>query len=129
MNRQVNTVPDLWKEWTQGLGPGQPSIRQLEAEYGPSWRTSSSAANFFSRRLRIINEIQRMVEQEGLTEEEAVWKLEARRERGVSVSVPGSGGEGSSGGGGGSALTGIGGTVQVGMSLHRLSEILRKKQL
>ncbi|GJJ72547.1 hypothetical protein EMPS_04905 [Entomortierella parvispora] len=136
MNRQVNTVPELWKEWTVGLGPGQPSIRQLEAEYGPSWRTSSSAANFFSRRLRIINEIQRMVEQEGLTEEEAVWKLEARREQGVSVSVPGSGGQeeggGSNGNGSSSGPAGAGvsgGTVQVGMSLHRLSEILRKKQL
>ncbi|KAK3829630.1 MAG: transcriptional activator of glycolytic enzymes-domain-containing protein, partial [Linnemannia gamsii] len=79
MNRQVNTVPELWKEWTVGLGTGNPSIRQLEAQYGPSWRTSSSAANFFSRRLRIIHEIQRMVDYEGLTEEEAVNRLEARR--------------------------------------------------
>ncbi|KAI9235726.1 MAG: transcriptional activator of glycolytic enzymes-domain-containing protein, partial [Podila humilis] len=85
MNRQVNTVPELWKEWTVGLGPGNPSIRQLEAQYGPSWRTTSSAANFFSRRLRIINEIQRMIDFEGMSEEEAVNRLEMRREQGVAA--------------------------------------------
>lgn len=120
MNRQVNTVPELWKEWTVGLGGG-PSIRQLEAQYGPSWRTSSSAANFFSRRLRIIHEIQRVIDYEGLTEEEAVKRLEARREQGVVV--PGTEGH--------SAITLSSDTAGggTGMSLHRLSEILRKKQL
>jgi hypothetical protein len=117
MNRQVNTVPELWKEWTVGLGPGNPSIRELERQYGPSWRTSSSAANFFSRRLRIINEIQRMIDVEGLSEDEAVNRLEARREQGVVV--PGT--EGVTGPDGQPAHTG-------GISLHRLSEILRKKQ-
>ncbi|KAI7821220.1 transcriptional activator of glycolytic enzymes-domain-containing protein [Gamsiella multidivaricata] len=120
MNRQVNTVPELWKEWTVGLGSGNPSIRQLEAQFGPSWRTSSSAANFFSRRLRIINEIQRMIDFEGLSEDEAVNKLEARREQGVVV--PGT--EGVIGPDGQPAQQTTG-----GMSLHRLSEILRKKQL
>ncbi|KFH67149.1 hypothetical protein MVEG_07672 [Podila verticillata NRRL 6337] len=116
MNRQVNTVPELWKEWTVGLGPGNPSIRQLEAQYGPSWRTTSSAANFFSRRLRIINEIQRMIDFEGMSEEEAVNRLEMRREQGVAALNPD-----------GSVDNSV--VIQGGMSLHRLSEILRKKQL
>ncbi len=65
-----------------------------------------------------------MIDFEGLSEEEAVNRLEARREQGVVI--PGTeGSDASSNGAGG--VPGQSGTG--GMSLHRLSEILRKKQL
>lgn len=65
-----------------------------------------------------------MIDFEGLSEEEAVNRLEARREQGVVI--PGTDGSdaSSNGAGGGPGQPGTG-----GMSLHRLSEILRKKQL
>jgi len=47
LSRAVNSVPDLWREWTQGLS-GQPSIQSLEDQYGVSWRKSQKEKTFFS---------------------------------------------------------------------------------
>lgn len=57
-----------------------------------------------------------MIDFEGMSEEEAVNRLEIRREQGVATLNPD-----------GSVDNSV--VIQGGMSLHRLSEILRKKQL
>src|SRR5271154_5727950 len=37
LSRTVRTVPQLWREWTVGLG-GNSSVQGLEDLYGPCWR-------------------------------------------------------------------------------------------
>lgn len=56
LSRTIATVPDLWREWTAGLGSG-PSVQSLEDTYGAAWRPSQDERVFFSRRKVIINEI------------------------------------------------------------------------
>ncbi|EDN08635.1 predicted protein [Histoplasma mississippiense (nom. inval.)] len=56
LSRTIQSVPDLWREWTTGLGGG-PSVQSLE-DQGGSWRKSSSKEQMmFCRRKIIINEI------------------------------------------------------------------------
>jgi hypothetical protein len=55
LSRQVATVPDLWREWTIGLG-GLPSVAALDAAYGSRWR-SPSERQYNSMRKVIIDEI------------------------------------------------------------------------
>ncbi len=43
MSRTIQTIPELWREWTVGLA-GQPLIEQLDALYGASWRIRSAAS-------------------------------------------------------------------------------------
>ena len=55
MSRYTITVPDLWREWTVGLGPNSPPVKDLEELYGPKWRPESSERMWFSRRKPIID--------------------------------------------------------------------------
>lgn len=55
LSRQVVTIPDLWKEWTVGLG-GLPSVAALDKAYGSRWR-SPSERQYYSMRKVIIDEI------------------------------------------------------------------------
>jgi hypothetical protein len=41
LSRTISTVPQLWREWTVGLGNG-PSVQGLEDLYGPRWRPAHS---------------------------------------------------------------------------------------
>jgi hypothetical protein len=62
MSRTIQTIPELWQEWTVGL-QGQPSIERLDELYGSSWRSGPAAASerqFYSRRKTLIAEIQRL---------------------------------------------------------------------
>jgi hypothetical protein len=54
LSRTVSTIPDLWKEWTVGLGSG-PSVQSLEDLYGARWRPSPEERVFFCRRKAIID--------------------------------------------------------------------------
>ena len=56
-----DSVFQLWTKWTLGLARG-PLIEALDRCWGPRWRTSSGEAMFYSRRRKIINEIQQRVE-------------------------------------------------------------------
>ena len=49
------TVPDLWQEWTEGLG-SLPSVMALNASYGSRWRAVSER-QYYSMRKVIIDEI------------------------------------------------------------------------
>lgn len=59
MSRTTSSIPDLWREWTQGLGK-RPSVQQMETSYGVSWRRDPKEKMFFHRRKRIIDEIHRL---------------------------------------------------------------------
>jgi hypothetical protein len=37
MSRTISRVPDLWREWSVGLGSG-PAVKKLEQTYGARWR-------------------------------------------------------------------------------------------
>ena len=78
MSRTIQTIPELWREWTVGL-QGQPSIEQLDALYGSSWRSGPAAASerqFYSRRKTLITEIQRLVIAIGaLADREACYRV------------------------------------------------------
>ena len=67
ISRTIQTIPELWREWTVGLA-GQPSIEQLDALYGASWRTGpiiASECQFYSRRKTLITEIRRLAAASG----------------------------------------------------------------
>jgi hypothetical protein len=53
--RQVTTVPDLWREWTVGLG-GLSLVAALDAMYGSCWRLQSER-QYYSIHKVIINEV------------------------------------------------------------------------
>jgi hypothetical protein len=55
LSRQVVTIPDLWREWTIGLG-GLPSVAALDAAYGSRWRPPAER-QYYSMRKVIIDEI------------------------------------------------------------------------
>lgn len=38
LSRTIVTVQDLWREWTAGLEPGQPSVLEMNRKYGSAWR-------------------------------------------------------------------------------------------
>jgi len=94
MSRTLQTIPELWREWTVGL-PGQPSIEQLDTQYGASWRTGPAAASerqFYSRRKTLITEIRRLAVASGAPADaeaydRVVLQLEDERKRaGASLS-------------------------------------------
>jgi hypothetical protein len=63
MSRTIQTIPELWQEWTIGLH-GQPSIKKLDELYGSRWRIGPGKASerqFYSRRKTLITEIRRLV--------------------------------------------------------------------
>ncbi len=79
MNRTVQDVPMLWKEWDEGLGYN-PSIKSLETNYGAKWRPSDTERQFFRRRKSIIEFIQNSVKENKFTShKEAVDSLERTR--------------------------------------------------
>jgi hypothetical protein len=47
MNRQLDSVHQIWTEYKGGLDGG-PAVWELEASYGRSWRKSNTETKFFS---------------------------------------------------------------------------------
>ena len=80
MSRTIQSVPDLWREWTMGLGIN-PSVQSLEDTYGPAWRPASNERMFFSRRKVIVDEI-RARQATGISLTAAVEEVELVRRRG-----------------------------------------------
>ncbi len=80
LSRAISTVPQLWREWTVGLGGG-PSVQGLEDMYGPRWRPKHSEQVMYGRRKVIIDEI-RGRQARGITAGAAVEAVELIRQRG-----------------------------------------------
>ena len=72
----VSTVLLVYKEWYEGWD-GRPSIVELTEKYNLMWRYKQDEKTF-SRRGKIIREIQKLVK-EGIAIESAILILEARR--------------------------------------------------
>jgi hypothetical protein len=95
MSRTIQTIPELWQEWTVGL-LGQPAIEQLDKLYGSRWRTGPGKASerqFYSRRKTLITEIRRLATIQAASQggdppyQLVVAQLEEQRQRsGVSLS-------------------------------------------
>lgn len=81
LSRTIQTVPELWREWTCGLG-GNPSVQILEELHGPRWRPEPKERIFFSRRKVIIDEIRRRHESGHISFDAAVEEVELVRTRG-----------------------------------------------
>lgn len=67
LSRTISTVPDLWKEWTVGLGGG-PSVQYLEDSYGARWRPSQEERVFFCRRKALVDWIRTRLRERPATE-------------------------------------------------------------
>ncbi|KAK9456477.1 transcriptional activator of glycolytic enzymes-domain-containing protein [Dipodascopsis uninucleata] len=78
MSRDISTVPDLWEEWEHGLNGG-PIVRELEEKYGTRWRQNSAERKFFCLRKVIIDYIMKLCQQDGVSIEEAVGRVEEMR--------------------------------------------------
>src|SRR3954451_20975707 len=78
----IQTVLELWREWTVGLGFGQPSVQSLEDSYGAIWRPEQKERVFFSRRKVIIDEIRRRAAERGGNTAAIVEELELIRQWG-----------------------------------------------
>jgi hypothetical protein len=80
LSRTISTVPQLWREWTVGIGNG-PSVQGLEDLYGPRWRQKQSEKVLYGRRKVIIDEIRRR-QAGGINVGAAMEELELIRQRG-----------------------------------------------
>jgi hypothetical protein len=81
MCREVKTVEGLWREWTEGL-QGQPSIRDLDGRWASRWRAGcQSEQQWYSLRLEVMKEIQRITRTERIAEIAAMWKLHVDQQR------------------------------------------------
>jgi hypothetical protein len=95
LSHSISTVKELWTEWTEGLGNGLPSVEFMNREYKTKWRNSSTGSvsltliyikfsndelvlekKFYSKRLRIINEIKAIAEREECEIDDAIIILE-----------------------------------------------------
>lgn len=67
LSRNVRTIPDLWKEWTIGLG-FLPPIAELNRLYGSRWRIGNEI-QYYSTRKRIVDKIKRRAENSATRED------------------------------------------------------------
>jgi hypothetical protein len=82
MSRTIQTIPELWEEWTVGL-KGQPSIERLDELYGPGWRSGTDKTaerQFYSRRKTLITEIRRLADIEDPSNGDPYQKVVAQLE-------------------------------------------------
>jgi hypothetical protein len=81
LSRTISTIPDLWREWTVGLG-NSPSVQFLEDSYGARWRPSQEERVFFCRRKAIISWIRAKQRERPNTEATViVMELESFRQQ------------------------------------------------
>jgi len=72
MCRAVKTVEALWREWTVGL-QGQPAVAELNSKWGSRWRSGrQSELQWYSLRLEVIREIQRVAQEKRIGEQAAM---------------------------------------------------------
>lgn len=77
MSRKTVDISTLWKEYTVGIN-GNPAIRTMERQFGTAWRKSSSETKFYTNRLPLLREIQRMLDSEQALDQ-AILHLENER--------------------------------------------------
>jgi hypothetical protein len=75
LSRTIATVHDLWREWSIGIG-GRPAVKVLEDTWGAKWRKDTTERRFFNRRRIVIDEVNRIASDDGVTIEEAIRRLD-----------------------------------------------------
>lgn len=80
LSRTVSTIPELYKEWTEGLG-GLPSVEELDEQHGSRWRPSGKERQFYCRRKKIIDEAKRRADAGGVNIKVVVEQMEEERLR------------------------------------------------
>jgi hypothetical protein len=78
LNRQISTIPQLWQEWTSGLGSG-PSVLSLDSRYGTKWRSQSKETKMYSRRKRVIDGVKGVATRIGISWDASVILCETKR--------------------------------------------------
>ncbi|KAL1989509.1 hypothetical protein VTN49DRAFT_6706 [Thermomyces lanuginosus] len=87
LSRTIKTVPELWREWTEGLNGG-PSVQSLDAVYGAKWRVEQAERMFYSRRKVIIDDIFKRQKSKGGSLNAAVAEVELlRQDRNLSLNA------------------------------------------
>lgn len=76
MSRGIETVREVWDEWTVGLSPSLPSVEQMDKKHGTKWRNSTKERKFYSNRLVIIREIRRLQELTGQSADSVIDTLD-----------------------------------------------------
>lgn len=86
MCRTTKTVEGLWREWTVGLR-GQPAIIELDRQWGHRWRSGrQSELQWYSLRLEVVKEIQRVAQAQRTSEEAAMHIVDLhQRQTGCSI--------------------------------------------
>ncbi|KAI1076931.1 transcriptional activator of glycolytic enzymes-domain-containing protein [Whalleya microplaca] len=80
--RTVGTVEEVWREYRQGMD-GQHSIEWLDATWGSRWRPEPRGRTWYSRRKVIWDKIKEFINNEGMSEDEAVREVEKLRDGGT----------------------------------------------
>ena len=83
--RALCSVEDLHQLWRYGLAT-MPSVDELEKRWGSRWRLRSER-QLFSMRKVVMDEVERLANARGWSEEEAVRELEKQRVEGGNLSL------------------------------------------
>lgn len=78
MLRSLRNVVGAWNEWDTGIG-GHPAVKNLEANYGATWRSKGSERTYFCKRKVLIDYIIRKASEENIPEIEVAERLDADR--------------------------------------------------
>ncbi|KAK4118126.1 hypothetical protein N657DRAFT_685446 [Parathielavia appendiculata] len=81
MCRAVKTLEGLWHEWTVSLW-GMPAIAALDRKWGSRWRAGRrSELQWYSLRLEVIKEIQRVAQAQWIGEQAAMYIVNMQQKR------------------------------------------------
>ncbi|KAK4244197.1 transcriptional activator of glycolytic enzymes-domain-containing protein, partial [Corynascus novoguineensis] len=81
MCRAVKTVEALWREWTVGLR-GQPAVAELDRKWANRWRSGrQSELQWYSLRLEVIREIQRIAQEKRIGEQAAMHSVSMQQQQ------------------------------------------------
>jgi hypothetical protein len=64
LNREIHTIPALWRLWTVGVG-GALSVEELDRRHSSGWRQTPSERQYYSMRKTLIDEIKERVRMAG----------------------------------------------------------------
>ncbi|KAG0315817.1 hypothetical protein BGZ99_007245 [Dissophora globulifera] len=81
--RLINTIPNIWKEWTVGWGEGEPSIEKLIRKYNRAWndpKYEKEYGNHFRYKNQVVRTIEEAMRQKAVQSlEEVIQTLENLR--------------------------------------------------
>lgn len=86
MSRSIDTVCDLWREYSVGL-PGQPSVRTMYEGGSTEWKKKESERRFYQRRKVILQVVEDIANKRGIPAEEAAAVVDKWRTRQSNTSL------------------------------------------